>query len=115
MRLTAFIFVTSLTLAACHGHWSGHLVRPSGNVPGRVPYRTDQGSESDIAERREDAIRKIEKYCGNEGYTITKEGPSSDPREKQLQFRCTGGPSDVAPIGNATASASPPASPAPTE
>ena len=41
-----------------------------------MPYRND----AKAAARRDDAVRKIAKYCGSENYTITHEGASPSVR-----------------------------------
>jgi hypothetical protein len=115
MRNTTLVFVAALVAGACH--YSGHLNTgegPNGVRVGSIAYRTD-GSESAVAARRSDAIRKIEKYCGHDGYTITKEDISTAYPEggKEIQYHCGLGSPAPATVGNAQTTAGPSASASP--
>jgi len=92
MRKKTIFLICSLFVCSCH--YSGHLVEKQdvaaipGTVPSRagtVPYRND----AKAAARRGDALRKIAKFCGSDGYTITREGTSSTtPDMSEVDFRC---------------------------
>lgn len=79
--------------------YSGHLVPEpmngsspgSGYRSGYVPYRNDSKAQG----RKDDALRKIAKYCGTDGYTVTREVPSAE--EVQIMFRCGSGSAQSTP------------------
>ena len=79
MRKKIFLLVVLLFVGSCS--YSGNLIQKEvpgspGTVPyrgGTVPYRND----AKAAARRDDAVRKIAKFCGSENYTITHEGAST--------------------------------------
>lgn len=103
MRKKSFLFVCSLFVCSCH--YSGRLVEKqdvavgSGTVPyraGTVPYRND----AKAAARKDDALRKIAKFCGSEGYAVTGEGNSSaDSKMSEVDFRCGQGSTASASSG----------------
>lgn len=102
------LLVLAVVFGACA--YSGHLVpEPMNGTPanpgmrsGYVPYRNDSKAER----RKDDALRKIAKYCGSDGYTVTREVPSAE--EVQIGFTC-----GTAPAPAAAASSPAPASAAP--
>jgi len=72
--------------------YSGHLTVREETGPGGVHYRAGTvpyRNDSSAASRRDDAVRKIAKYCGSDGYTITKEGPASYAADSsEIRFTC---------------------------
>jgi hypothetical protein len=116
MHKKRFLLTACMVFAACH--YSGHLNtfdEPGGVRAGSVPYRTD-GSESATAARKDDALRKIEKYCRPDSYTIVKEEASTayPQGSNAIQFRCgEAAAAPAAPVGQAqpAPSAAPAASP----
>jgi|SRR5580700_6885974 hypothetical protein len=95
--LTALLFVGSCS-------YSGNLIQKEiqgspGTVPNRggtVPYRNDAKATA----RRDDAVRKIAKFCGSENYTITREGASPSAADmSEVDFQCGSPPSAPAPAG----------------
>ncbi len=91
MRKKNFLLIGLLLISSCS--YSGHLVEKQlsgspGTVPyraGTVPYRND----SKAVARRNDALRKIAKFCGSDGYTITREGTSSSGTNmSEVEFQC---------------------------
>lgn len=103
MRKKIFLLICSLIVCSCSSH-SGRLVQKQdvaaspGTVPyraGTVPYRND----AKAATRRNDALRRIAKFCGSDGYTVTREGSSSTASNmSEVDFRCGEGPG-AAPSG----------------
>jgi hypothetical protein len=103
MRKNTILLICSLFVCSCH--YSGRLVEKQdvavspGTVPyraGTVPYRND----AKAAARRDDSLRKIAKFCGSDGYAITREGTSSsDPNMSEVEFRCGALPSAPASGG----------------
>lgn len=103
MRKTIILLICSLFVCSCH--YSGHLVEKQdvaaipGTVPdraGTVPYRNDAKATT----RRDDALRKIAKFCGSDGYTVTREGSSSTASDmSEVDFRCGEGPTASASRG----------------
>jgi hypothetical protein len=103
MRKKNFLLIGLLLVCSC-SH-SGRLVEKQlsgspGTVPyraGTVPYRND----SRAVARRNDALRKIAKFCGSDGYTITREGTSaSGPNTSEVEFQCGEGPGASASGGS---------------
>lgn len=100
MRKKIFLLICSLFVCSCSSH-SGRLVQKQdvtvspGTVPyraGTVPYR-NQGGDAKVAARRDNALRKIAKFCGSDGYTVTREGSSSTASNmSEVDFRCGEGP-----------------------
>lgn len=96
MHKKTIFLICSLFVCSCH--YSGRLVEKQdlaaipGTVPhraGTVPYRND----AKAAARRDDALRKIAKFCGSDGYTVTREGSSSTASDmSEVDFRCGEGP-----------------------
>jgi len=94
-----FLLICSVFVCSCSSHYSGRLVEKQdvtvspGTVPyraGTVPYR-NQGSDAKVAARKDDALRKIAKFCGSDGYTVTREGSSSTASNmSEVDFRCGG-------------------------
>ena len=81
--------ITLLPVVACA--YSGHLEQTVQNGPGGVEYRAGSVSylnDSKAERRKNDATKKIEKYCGTEGYVITKETNAPEGATSELQFRC---------------------------
>jgi len=111
-----FWFILSLLAGACA--YSGNIVpapmNETGSTPsvrsGYIPYRNDSKADR----RKDDALRKIAKYCGSDGYTVTREVSSAE--EIQVNFRCGSGA--VAAATPAPAVAAPvvasPSAPAPS-
>ena len=63
---------------------------------GTVPYRNDDKA----AARRDDALRKIAKFCGSDGYTVIREGSSPTASNvSEVDFRCGQGPTVSASVG----------------
>jgi hypothetical protein len=98
----SFLLVGLLFVGSCS--YSGSLIQKEipgreGTVPSRagtVPYRND----AKAAARRDDAVRKIAKYCGSESYTITHEGASPTSTDlSEVDFQCGAAPSAPAPAG----------------
>lgn len=92
----SLLLAGSLFLGSCS--YSGSLIQKDipgrpGTVPyrgGTVPYRND----SKAAARRDDAVRKIAKFCGSENYTITNEGASPSSTDlSEVDFQCGSPPS----------------------
>ena len=98
MLRKSLILIGLVFVGSCS--YSGHLTEKEvpgspGTVPNRggtVPYRND----SKAAARRDDAVRKIAKYCGSENYTITHEGPSAADMS-EVDFECGSPPSAPPP------------------
>jgi hypothetical protein len=92
MRKGIVVWFTLSVLAVACAH-SGHLVSEPMNETSSIPgvrsgyvlYRNDTKADR----RRNDALRKIAKYCGNDGYTVTSETRSAE--EIQINFRCGSG------------------------
>jgi hypothetical protein len=86
LMLLAFLPIAS----SCS--YSGHMTLREENGPGGVQYRAGivpYKNDSSAASRRDDAVRKIAKYCGSDGYTITKEGPSPYAADSsEIRFTC---------------------------
>jgi len=102
VRKKSFLLVGLLFVASCS--YSGNLIQKEvpgrqGTVPSRggtVPYRND----AKAAARRDDAVRKIAKYCGSENYAITHEGASPSSTDlSEVDFQCGAPPSAPAPAG----------------
>ena len=103
MQKRMFFLICSLFVSSCH--YSGRLVEKqevtvgSGTVPyraGTVPYRNDDKA----AARRDDALRKIAKFCGSDGYTVIREGSSPTASNvSEVDFRCGQGPTASASVG----------------
>jgi len=97
------LLALSTVFGACA--YSGHLVpEPMEGTPanpgmrsGYVPYRNDSKAER----RKDDALRKIAKYCGSDGYTVTREVPSA--QEVQIGFTCGSVPASAAAPSPASA------------
>jgi hypothetical protein len=97
------LLICSLFVCSCH--YSGHLIEKQdvaaipGTVPhraGTIPYRNDVKA----AARRDDALRKIAKFCGSDGYTVTREGSSSTASDmSEVDFRCGEQPTASASSG----------------
>src|SRR5580698_4965079 len=72
--------------------YSGHMTLREESGPGGVQYRAGTvpyRNDSKASSRRDDAVRKIAKYCGSNGYTITKEGPSPYAADSsEIRFTC---------------------------
>jgi hypothetical protein len=110
MRKTNVVLICSLFVWSCTSHYSGRLTQTQdvtvspGTVPyraGTVPYRND----GTAAARKEDALKKIAKFCGSDDYTVTGEGSSpTEPNMSEVSFRCGQG-------AVASASAAPPPQP----
>src|ERR1700719_3831842 len=100
MRKKTILLICSLFVCSCH--YSGHLVekQEAATIPGTVanrggtvPYRNDSHSTT----RKDDALRKIAKFCGPGGYTITREGTSPTASDlTEIDFRCSGGEGSAA-------------------
>jgi hypothetical protein len=97
-----FLLVGLLFVGSCS--YSGNLIQKQvpgspGTVPyrgGTVPYRND----AKAAARRDDAVRKIAKFCGSENYTITREGASPSAADmSEVDFQCGSHPSAPASAG----------------
>jgi hypothetical protein len=96
MRKEIFLLIGSLLVGSCSSHYSGRLIEKDVAVgPGTVPYRAgtvpyrNQGDGAKAVARRDDALRKIAKFCGSDGYTVTREGPSvSASNMSEVEFRC---------------------------
>jgi hypothetical protein len=93
MRKEIVLFIGALFVGSCSSHFSGSLVEQDvsgaqGTAPtraGAVPYRND----ASVAARKDDALKKIARFCGSDSYTITGEGPSSAGANlSQVEFRC---------------------------
>jgi len=116
-----FWFILSILAGACA--YSGNIVpapmNETGSTPGArsgyAPYRNDSKADR----RKDDALRKIAKYCGSDGYTVTSEVPSA--QEVQVNFRCTSGavaaatPAPAIAVAPAPSSAAAVATPAPAQ
>jgi hypothetical protein len=135
MRKKIVLLICSLLVCSCSSH-SGRLVEKQdvtvspGTVPyraGTVPYR-NQGSDAKVAARRDNALRKIAKFCGPDGYTVTREGSSSTASNmSEVDFRCGKGPTASASggtldqpknsgtVGGANIKANPNVEPAPSD
>jgi hypothetical protein len=94
----SLVLVGLLFVGSCS--YSGNIIQrevpgTSGTVPyrgGTVPYRNDAKASA----RRDDAVRKIAKFCSSENYSITREGASSSaPDMSEVEFQC--GPPPTAP------------------
>ena len=103
-----FLLICSVFVCSCSSHYSGRLVEKQDVTvsPGTVPYRTgtvpyrNQGSDAKVAARKDDALRKIAKFCGSDGYTVTREGSSSTASNmSEVDFRCGEGPTASASGG----------------
>lgn len=104
MRKKTILLICSLFVSSCSSHYSGHLVQTQdvtgspGSVPtraGTVPYRND----ATAAARKDDALKKIAKFCGSDGYTVTGDGSSSTtPNMSEVSFRCAEGPAASASV-----------------
>jgi hypothetical protein len=78
MRKEIVLFIGALFVGSCSSHFSGSLVEQDvsgaqGTAPtraGAVPYRND----ASVAARKDDALKKIARFCGSDSYTITGEG-----------------------------------------
>ena len=95
MRKKNFLLIGLLLVSSCS--YSGRLVeKPLSGSPGTVPYRAGTvpyRNDSKAAARRNDALRKIAKFCGSDGYTVTREGSSSTASNmSEVDFRCGQGP-----------------------
>jgi len=96
MHKNVSLLICSLLVCSCSSH-SGRLVREhdvtliAGTVPhraGTVPYR-NQGGDAKVAARKNNALKRIAKFCGAEGYTVSREGISSAaPNMSEVDFRC---------------------------
>ena len=92
MRREIFFLICSLFICSCHH--AGRIVQNQdvsaslGTVPyraGTIPYRNDGKAVA----RRNNALRKIAKFCGTDGYTVTHEGTSSaSPNMSEVDFQC---------------------------
>jgi hypothetical protein len=98
----SLLLIGLLFLGSCS--YSGSLIQKDipgrpGTVPyrgGTVPYRND----AKAAARRDDAVRKIAKFCGSENYTITHEGASPSSTDlSEVDFQCGPPPSVPVPAG----------------
>src|SRR5271166_5048019 len=97
----SLLLIGLLFVGSCSSY-SGNLTEKEmpgspGTVPNRggtVPYRND----AKAAARRDDAVRKIAKYCGSENYTITHEGASPSAADmSEVDFQCGSPPSAPPP------------------
>jgi hypothetical protein len=97
MRMKVILLICSILVCSCSSHHSGRLVEERGvtGSPGTVPYRTgtvpyrNQGSDAKVAARKANALRKIAKFCGSDGYSVTREGSSSTASNmSEVDFRC---------------------------
>jgi hypothetical protein len=87
------LLLTLSLLPAFSCAYSGDLIPRQDAGPGGVQYRAGTVSYRNDAKadrRRADAVKKIEKYCGSQSYTTTKEGISPlSPDRQEIEFRCS--------------------------
>jgi hypothetical protein len=87
------LLLTLSLLPAFSCAYSGDLIPRQDTGPGGVQYRAGTVSYRNDAKadrRRADAVKKIEKYCGSQSYTTTKEGTSPLTADRQeIEFRCS--------------------------
>jgi hypothetical protein len=107
VRKEIVLLIGSLVVGSCSSHYSGRLIEKdlpvgsvgSGIVPdraGTVPYR-NQDDGAKVAARRDDALRKVAKFCGSDGYTVSREGPSASASNmSEVEFRCGESPATSA-------------------
>ncbi len=89
-KRSLLLLIALLPVSACA--YSGHLIQRDETGPGGVQYRAGTvpyKNDSKADRRKDDAVRKLAKFCGSDGYTITKEGPSPSADDMlEIQFRC---------------------------
>ena len=87
------LLLTLSLLPAFSCAYSGNLIPRQETGPGGVQYRAGTVTyrhDAKADRRRADAVKKVEKYCGSQSYTITKEGLSSLSADLQeIEFRCS--------------------------